>query len=166
MGVKEETITYVCDGCGIEEIVRGSGSENGFRPHLGMPVGWESIPTKNHEYLIVCYDCFQKQDNVSTLKVISFIDDCGHNVVIDVTNPRNRVQVYRDILSEGYAHTYKDEVKKLIAEADAVLGEDNVSNVRLLTVASNLIDALDYVDLENSGGRDGLVPFTPTTSWK
>lgn len=165
MGVKKESITYVCDGCEVEEVVSGEGMDNGFGPQLSMPVGWESIPTKKHEYFVVCFDCFQKQDDVSTLKVLSFIDDCGHSMVIDVTDPRNRVQVYRDILSDGYVHSHKEEVADAIISADVVLKDSNASNIRLLTVAADLIDALDYVDLEIHGARYGLDPFTPSTSW-
>jgi len=168
MGVKEATTTYVCDGCEKEETVSAQGRKDGFRPHLDMPVGWESIPTKEHNYLIVCYDCFQKQDDVSTLKVLAFTDDSGHSNVIDVTDPRTRVQVYLDILSEGRAYGDRvEKVKALRAKAEDVLKNSDATNIRLLTMAGNLIAALNDVDLDEiDGGRDGLAPFTPSTSWK
>ena len=95
------------------------------------------------------------------MNVISFIDDCGHTVVIDVSTPKQALKVYAGLLKHAIddrAIHYKDLGEAAVLHAKCTKPGADVDLV------DDILELLDNADI-CLGGRDGLSPIEPLSEW-
>lgn len=105
------------------------------------------------------------------MEVLAFIDDCGHQHVIDVSTPEQQLRVYTAMLADAIDGDYVYGGENRAVADRLVMDGTNCLNAKREEDYQALADEIyDFAILDGHadiqlGFRDGFGPFEVTEAW-